>query len=755
MSRKHLRLPTNRRVPFLLLLTVLITIWPELVVGLQVERFTIETDRDPRYLPYEIDVTVSHPFDASALSTQHRHCVAKVSRGKGDSGVFVRIINPGSVVDHSAQIQVFAYPLAQKTLSDQGLWMTISDFRARYDSLTDDVVIIGCGNRNDSAFAFKVNSSGTIRETLFLTTGVDRTGNGRWNGLPFIQLVADYDFDGVTEFFFWVDPQRDLQPRVLFCATANPFAVVWSTPVSSSMSSAMAFACGDSTTPAVVITTRGPANGAADDYFDDRFGYLTRLDTHGNINWHVKIARFPQRVSACVAPTGNQFYLLHSRPVDAAPDDTGGFDIPRVSLVTDKGEVLNSVPLREEGQYVWTADDDLNGGSDVYVLQHGGVISIFDSALQLKAESGESNINHFQGVLPSFGHHGPAFVMGTCSQLVVYSANFEKLAEIEDAQRIHPIEYDARGQMRGFVASGPRLDVARINDRQWYDHLAIVYLDYQNYILAGLFAAVVGLFLISYYGRKTRRNLGIIRAQKAELEQTHQALKEAQAQLVAQEKFRQARDIAGGFAHEIRNALFPARGILSRLRRTELPETTRGLLKSANHAISNAIDITSQITDYTRLDAEHQSGKTLIGDVIRTALAALDFRISEMHVRITVNGPDNATTSVNARQLDTVMCNLLRNSLDALANRDTPMIDIAWELVGEHIRLTVFDNGEGIPAEHIERVFDMFYSTRPDTGTGIGLSLVKKIVEMYGGDVSCTSRLNEGTTFTLRLPKAT
>ena len=67
--------------------------------------------------------------------------------------------------------------------------------------------------------------------------------------------------------------------------------------------------------------------------------------------------------------------------------------------------------------------------------------------------------------------------------------------------------------------------------------------------------------------------------------------------------------------------------------------------------------------------------------------------------------------------------------------------------------LAVADNGVGIPAERIGKIYDTFFSLKPETGTGLGLGVVKKTVSLYGGTIDVTSRVGEGTTFTVTLPK--
>jgi signal transduction histidine kinase len=96
--------------------------------------------------------------------------------------------------------------------------------------------------------------------------------------------------------------------------------------------------------------------------------------------------------------------------------------------------------------------------------------------------------------------------------------------------------------------------------------------------------------------------------------------------------------------------------------------------------------------------------------------------------------------------------NLLGNALQAYPSRDGGIV-LRSRRAGETIRLTVSDAGPGIPPEELDRVFELFYSTR-EGGTGVGLALVRQSVEMLGGRVSIVSAPGTGTEVTLELPMA-
>jgi signal transduction histidine kinase len=103
-----------------------------------------------------------------------------------------------------------------------------------------------------------------------------------------------------------------------------------------------------------------------------------------------------------------------------------------------------------------------------------------------------------------------------------------------------------------------------------------------------------------------------------------------------------------------------------------------------------------------------------------------------------------------------VFTNLISNAIDALSEQSTPSptITISTDRQGDRINVRIEDNGPGIPAEHLSKIFNTFFTTKPTgKGTGLGLSICRQIVEQkHRGELSCQSTLGVGTTFQLRLP---
>jgi len=95
------------------------------------------------------------------------------------------------------------------------------------------------------------------------------------------------------------------------------------------------------------------------------------------------------------------------------------------------------------------------------------------------------------------------------------------------------------------------------------------------------------------------------------------------------------------------------------------------------------------------------------------------------------------------------LMNLLVNACQAMPGGGR--VDISSELEAEALRVTISDTGVGIPPEDIERIFKMYYTTKTD-GTGIGLALVRRVIDLHHGSIEILSTVGQGTKIIVRLP---
>ena len=131
-------------------------------------------------------------------------------------------------------------------------------------------------------------------------------------------------------------------------------------------------------------------------------------------------------------------------------------------------------------------------------------------------------------------------------------------------------------------------------------------------------------------------------------------------------------------------------------------------------------------------------------------LAMLGTAADEIDLRLNL-AADLPPVLIDHVQIQQVVLNLVRNSLDALDGRGSGAITVATERGGDMVEVAVSDNGPGLPPEVRERVFEPFVSTKPD-GIGIGLSICRTIVEAHGGRIAVETGTNRGTEFRISVP---
>ena len=224
------------------------------------------------------------------------------------------------------------------------------------------------------------------------------------------------------------------------------------------------------------------------------------------------------------------------------------------------------------------------------------------------------------------------------------------------------------------------------------------------------------------------------------------------------EQSRQLRQVAGGLAHDIYNDLYPITTSLYKLRQrfeaSPDPDKSRDLrlLQLSENAINRAVRLTESVSLYSRLQRDKMGS---CADLKATLTAMLEHnrdRINGTGVRVDVNVPEQLQVGCAQTQLHSLLNNLLLNALDALEESTEPTIRVSAKLVGEQVALEFWDSGDGIPAEILPRIFEPFFSTKPNTGTGLGLAIVKRIVDICGGTITVKSDLDTGTTFFILLP---
>ncbi|WP_395820594.1 response regulator [Archangium minus] len=214
-------------------------------------------------------------------------------------------------------------------------------------------------------------------------------------------------------------------------------------------------------------------------------------------------------------------------------------------------------------------------------------------------------------------------------------------------------------------------------------------------------------------------------------------------------------------AHELRNPLAPVRSALEVFRmRMKQDDVLQRTIASADRQVAHMTRLVDDLLDVSRITrgkVELKPVSVTLTDLVEGAVQACEPIISQRHHELSVSLPsETVMLNVDPTRMTQVVANLLHN-----AAKYTPSggrIHLNAERQGNELVLSVRDNGIGLRPDMLHRVFDLFVQVDPGSdraqgGLGLGLTLVRRLVEMHGGHVSARSEgLSKGSEFTVRLP---
>jgi len=272
-----------------------------------------------------------------------------------------------------------------------------------------------------------------------------------------------------------------------------------------------------------------------------------------------------------------------------------------------------------------------------------------------------------------------------------------------------------------------------------------------------------------------------------ELEQAYDQLKMAQEQLVQQEKLASLGHLTAGIAHEIKNPLNfvtnfsegaaelvdELRNAISEEERSRLSDDLQQNLDKVVKHSKRADSIVKNMLLHSKTGSGEKQPtdiNALCEEFIHLAFHGMRANHTDFNSEIEKNfSAELPRVNIVAQDIGRVLLNLFSNAFFAVYERDKmesaarfhkvqeiayqPKVSVSTGLKDRFVMIQVYDNGSGISDGIRQKVFDPFFTTKaPGTGTGLGLSLSHDIIKAHGGTISVESRVNEYTTFTVKLP---
>lgn len=229
-------------------------------------------------------------------------------------------------------------------------------------------------------------------------------------------------------------------------------------------------------------------------------------------------------------------------------------------------------------------------------------------------------------------------------------------------------------------------------------------------------------------------------------------LEESAVKLAQGEREQAWREMAKQVAHEIKNPLTPMRLTVQSFQRKFNPEDPdinikiNEFSKTLIQQIDTMSSIASAFSNFAKMPTQNKEDLNVV-EVIKHALDIF----TEDYIHF-FNEKEIIEAKLDKTQLIRIVTNLVKNATQALAEIEFKKVEVTVSDTDKEVIIKVADNGQGILEEDKARVFEPKFTTK-SSGMGLGLPMVKNIVETYGGSITFSSKINKGTVFEIKLPK--
>jgi two-component system NtrC family sensor kinase len=230
------------------------------------------------------------------------------------------------------------------------------------------------------------------------------------------------------------------------------------------------------------------------------------------------------------------------------------------------------------------------------------------------------------------------------------------------------------------------------------------------------------------------------------------ALRHTQEQLLQSEKLAAMGRLTSQIAHELNNPLYGIMNTLELLKTEISPENRRRkILEMALSETVRLSDLLRKMLSFSKPDQEERHPVDIYS-VLDEILLLHEKQLKENDINIEYRLAENlGLVNASKNQLRQVFLNMVANARDAMTHGGTLTVTTGSD--GDNVVIDITDTGSGIREEHIDKIFDSFFTTKGEVkGVGLGLSVCYGFIQDHGGDIEVQSKEGVGTTFTITLP---
>jgi len=429
-------------------------------------------------------------------------------------------------------------------------------------------------------------------------------------------------------------------------------------------------------------------------------------------------------------------------------------------------------------------------------LAQAGMAKVFQKNNQVDSALlyGRQALNNFQNNtlnLRSWGENSLYYVAEISPLLAeLYKANNQpdsayKYLQLSVAAKdsLYNTDKVRQFQTLGFNEANRRLQLEQQSKEEKQQYETKI----KMYGLISIISGFVVLAFVQYRNNRQKQKANIVlQSQKQEIENTLSELKTTQTQLIQSEKMASLGELTAGIAHEIQNPLNFVNNF-SEVNKELLvemkDEMDKGNIGDAKAIADDVIGNEEKINHHgKRADAivkgmlqhsrssngqkEPANINTLCDEYLRLAYHGLRAKDKTFNATLKTDFDESiGHINIIPQDIGRVILNLITNAFYVVDEKKKapqppeggvpydPTVSVSTKKVGDKVLISVKDNGNGIPKNIVDKIFQPFFTTKPTgQGTGLGLSLSYDIVKAHGGELKVETRENEGTTFIIQLP---
>jgi signal transduction histidine kinase len=243
-----------------------------------------------------------------------------------------------------------------------------------------------------------------------------------------------------------------------------------------------------------------------------------------------------------------------------------------------------------------------------------------------------------------------------------------------------------------------------------------------------------------------------LREKLTELKRRNEKIKNFEGELIRANKLSTLGELASSIAHEIKNPLISIQGFARRIGTTEDREKLEKYAKFIEQEADRLSQVLAKLLGFSRMD-EPKKDPINLNDIVDDTVLFMEHHLTRFkNVEIAVEKePDLPVVQVDRIHVQQTMVNILMNGAQAMPGGGKILIKTGRG--DQYVFISITDTGVGIKEEDLERIFEPFFTTKEkEQGTGLGLSLCKRLIEANAGKIEVESTVGRGTTFRIMIP---